>query len=122
MRASRNGVVGLAVALAAVLALGVGRSLFDTGGPAPIDVSATESRPLGHVRAANVRIENEYLLDSAYETCQARGVDQLARLLHVAPKAELVARAFARHYEPAFRRGAFEGCLSGLLEGSAKLR
>jgi hypothetical protein len=87
-----------------------------TTGPTRPPTPVTHSRSLDARRQLDVRYTNEYLYDSSYETCDALGMDTLARKLRVpATRPSVVARAFARqNYATAIRVGPYDGCLDAL--------
>jgi hypothetical protein len=84
--------------------------------PTRPETPVTRSRPVDVRRDRDVRFSNEYLYDSSYETCDALGIDTLARKLRVRPiRASRVARAFAeQNYAAAIRTGPYQGCVDAL--------
>jgi hypothetical protein len=92
--------------------------------PTRPETPVTRSRPVDVRRERDVRITNEYLYDSSYETCDALGIDTLARKLGVRPApASRVARAFAeQNYAAAIRSGPYQGCVDALRDHAAHPR
>lgn len=78
---------------------------------------ATQSGNPAEARRTHVLNRRAEDVDSAVETCGELGVRGLADRYEVPAIAERVARVFAEHHEPAFRAGAYEGCLQGLRAG-----
>jgi hypothetical protein len=80
--------------------------------PTPV----TEHRSVDGRRELDIRYTNEYLRDSAYETCDALSLETLAARLRVpATGPSAVARAFARqNFAKALRSGPYEGCVDAL--------
>ena len=76
----------------------------------------TEYRSVEGRRERDIRYTNEYLRDSAYETCDALSLGTLAARLRVpATGPSAVARAFAQQNFPkALRSGPYEGCVDAL--------
>lgn len=78
---------------------------------------ATQSGAAAKARRAHVENRHAEDVDSAVETCGGIGLDHLAAKYDVPAVPERVAKAFAAHFEPAFRDGAYRGCLQGLRAG-----
>jgi hypothetical protein len=107
------GVAGLAITL--ILTLHAPATDRPTGlgnGPTHNPKYASQSSGLDRARHTQARWVNEEDEDAALETCYALGLNRLARRFHVAATPERVARAFATQWDPAFRKGAYEGCLA----------
>jgi hypothetical protein len=61
-------------------------------------------------RALDVRYESSYQYEATFEKCEIQSIDQMAHAFHVPAEPTAVARAYARHHEPATRRAVFNGC------------
>jgi hypothetical protein len=81
-------------------------------GPTHNPKYASQSPAPDAARRAQTRWTNSQNEDDALETCTALGLNRLARRFGVPPKPAVVARAFARQWDPAFRSGAYTGCLA----------
>jgi hypothetical protein len=86
-------------------------------GPTRPPTPVTHTRPVDARRARDIRFTNEYLYDSSYETCEALGIESLARKLGIPPTSpRVVARTFAeRNYATAIRAGPYHGCADALV-------
>ncbi len=87
-----------------------------TAGPSRPPTPVTMTRPLDARYHRSVD-DNDDLYDSAYETCEAVGIRQLARKLAVpASPVSRLARAFAAdNYASALRDSAYHACRDALL-------
>jgi hypothetical protein len=85
-------------------------------GPSRPPTPVTDTRSVDGRRERDIRFTNEYLYDSAYETCDALAIDTLADRLRVpATGPSAVARAFARqNFATALRAGPYNGCRDAL--------
>jgi len=107
------GLAGLAIAL--VLTLHAPASDRPTGlgnGATHNPKYASQGSGLDRARHTQTRWVNEEDEDAALETCYALGLKRLARRFDVPATPERVARAFAAQWDPAFRQGAYQGCLA----------
>jgi hypothetical protein len=78
---------------------------------------ATQSGGLHTAREQHVRFKTDEDVDSATETCAGLDTAFFARRFHVPADPELVARHYARRFEPAYQDRVYRGCLEGLLNG-----
>jgi hypothetical protein len=108
------------VAAAALLLAVWGRPDFGaTSGEGAADARyATQRAAPAAVRMAQVAQVNAEAEDLGLETCSAVGLEPLATRFSVPARPEAVARAFASQWDPAYRPGAYEGCLEGLVAGA----
>jgi hypothetical protein len=81
-------------------------------GPTHNPKYASQSSAPDAARRAQERWTNSQNEDDALETCTALGLKRLAARFGVPAKPNVVARAFARQWDPAFRSGAYTGCLA----------
>jgi hypothetical protein len=81
-------------------------------GPTHNRIYATQSTAPLAARKAQTRYTNSQDEDDALETCTAIGLKQLARRFGVPAKPTVVAKAFASQWDPAYRAGAYTGCLA----------
>ena len=66
-------------------------------------------------RQLDVRYESDYQYKATFEKCEIQSIDQMAATFHVPAKPTAVARAYARHHEPATRAAVFRGCRDAYL-------
>jgi hypothetical protein len=78
---------------------------------------ATQSGSSLAAREQHVRNRGDEDVDSAVEACAGMGIALLAAKYDVPARPRLVARRFAGHYESAYSRDAYRGCLHGLRHG-----
>ncbi len=104
-------VVGVVIAASVIFLLALSTAV----GHEPLETTPVTRTALDAVRAKQIGKVEEASYDDGYETCIALGMKALAQRLEVTnPTPRTVARAFAQGYDPAFRRGPFQGCLEAL--------
>jgi len=78
---------------------------------------ASQSGSRSATRKAQLATRGNEEVDSAMEACGGLGVERLAARYGVERRRTVVAKRFAKAYEPAYRAHAYEGCLAGLRHG-----
>jgi hypothetical protein len=72
-------------------------------------------RDLDSKRKLDLQYEDDYQYEATFEKCEIQDIHTLAKTLGVPAKATPVARAYARHHEPAVRDAVFHGCRDAYL-------
>ena len=90
------------------------------GHDGPTRRASPVAAPLDRTHARDVAIKTDYLYDSGYETCEALGLQVLARRLGTAARPATVARAFAHRFDPSIRSGPRAGCYKSLTEPATR--
>jgi hypothetical protein len=121
VRRLRRRVILVAIPLLAILAIVL---LFQIRQPAYVTPTglgagpthnpkyASQSTAPDAARKAQARWTNSQDEDDALETCTALGLKRMALRFGVPAKPNIVARAFASQWDPAYRAGAYTGCLA----------
>jgi hypothetical protein len=104
----------IAAAVAALQLAAADPSVPAARHPRPNPAYATQSTSRGAVARAYKRWGNTDKRDMTGAACEAHSVAAWAAILHTAATPKAVSRAVARSAEPAFRRGAYLGCLDAL--------
>jgi hypothetical protein len=107
VRARWRSLVPLAALLCVVTAVPLVVSLSGIG-DAPQHRFA--KRSVDGRRQLDLRYESSYQYEATFEKCEIQSIGQMAKTFHVAATPTAVARAYARHHEPATRAAVFAGC------------
>src|SRR3954452_18276303 len=108
-------IIALVAAVLASLQLAVADPPPHAPGHArPNPAYPTQSSSRAAVQRAYTRWGNTDRRDMTGAACEAHSIQDWAAKLHTAPTAKAVSRAVARSADPAFRRGAYLGCLDAL--------
>lgn len=112
--------VALLAAVAVVVLTGCGGGGGDSSGPTTMTPEATTSTttvapaPTPPPKKPALSGTARTVYDNAEGVCEAFGLTEVARQLHVSADPISVAVAVSKDYRPAFRAAAVDGCTAGL--------